>query len=142
MKTFSARKGSVEQKWWILDAAEMPLGRLASRIALILQGKNKPVYTPHIDTGDFVIVVNADKVVVTGRKAQQKVYFRHSGYPGGQKVTTFEELRRKHPDRVIRHAVRGMMPGNRLARAQLRKLKIYTGPEHPHQAQQPQVLAI
>jgi large subunit ribosomal protein L13 len=142
VKTFSAKKGSVERRWWVLDATDLPLGRLASRVALILQGKNKPVYTPHVDTGDFVIVVNAEKVAVSGRKAQKKTYFRHSGYPGGARSVTFDELMSRHPDRVIRHAVRGMLPKNRLARNQLRKLKIYSGPDHPHSAQQPQVLAI
>lgn len=142
MKTFSAKRGSIERRWWVLDATDLPLGRLASRLAVILQGKNKAVYTPHVDTGDFVIVINADKVAVSGRKAQQKTYFRHSGHPGGARSVTFDELMSKHPDRVIRHAVRGMLPKNRLARTQLRKLKIYSGPDHPHSAQQPRVLAI
>lgn len=142
MKTFSAKPSSVVKKWWVVDAADQTLGRLASRLALILQGKHKPIYTPHIDTGDFIIVLNAEKIGISGKKLDQKVYYRHSGYPGGQKATVLSDLLRKNPDRVIRHAVKGMLPKNRLGRAQLKKLKIYTGTEHPHSAQMPQVLTV
>lgn len=142
MKTFSAKPSSVVKKWWVVDAADQTLGRLASRLALILQGKHKPIYTPHIDTGDFIIVLNAEKIGISGKKLDQKIYYRHSGYPGGQKATVLSDLLRKNPDRVIRHAVKGMLPKNRLGRAQLKKLKIYTGTEHPHSAQMPQVLTV
>lgn len=138
MKTYSARKGEVERNWWVVDASDKTLGRLAARIAKVLQGKNKPVYTPHIDTGDFVVVINAGKVRVTGKKNTQKSYHRHSGYPGGARSHTLREMLQKHPDRVIRQAVKGMLPKNRLARQQLRKLKVYAGAEHPHAAQMPQ----
>ncbi len=140
MGTYSAREGEICRKWWLVDASGQTLGRLASRLATILQGKNKPVYTAHVDTGDFIVVVNVDKIRITGRKLEQKEYFRHSGYPGGQKSTLMREMFEKHPDRVLMHAVKGMMPRNRLGRAQLKKLKIYTGAEHPHEAQQPEVL--
>jgi large subunit ribosomal protein L13 len=138
--TYSARAGEIERKWWLVDASGQTLGRLASRLATILQGKNKPVYTAHIDTGDFVVVVNVDRLRISGRKLDQKQYFRHSGYPGGQKSVLMREMFEKYPDRVLLHAVKGMMPKNRLGRAQLRKLKIYTGPGHPHDAQQPEIL--
>ena len=142
MKTYSARKGEVERSWWVVDASDETLGRLASRIAKVLQGKNKPVYTPNIDTGDFVVVINAEKVKVTGRKKSQKSYHSHSGYPGGARSHTLREMLEKHPDRVILQAVKGMLPKNRLARQQLRKLKVYAGAEHPHAAQSPQRLDI
>jgi len=132
--------GEIERKWWLVDASDHTLGRLAARIATILQGKNKPVYTAHIDTGDFIVVVNVDKINISGRKLDQKVYYRHSGYPGGQKSVLMKDMFEKHPERVLMHAVKGMMPHNRLGRAQLKKLKIYTGAEHPHEAQQPQIL--
>ncbi len=132
--------GEIERKWWLVDAADYTLGRLAARIATILQGKNKPVYTAHIDTGDFIVVVNVDKINISGRKLEQKVYYRHSGYPGGQKSVLMKDMLEKHPERVLMHAVKGMMPHNRLGRAQLKKLKIYAGAEHPHEAQQPQIL--
>jgi large subunit ribosomal protein L13 len=138
--TYSAKAGEIERKWWLVDASDQTLGRLASRLATILQGKNKPVYTAHVDTGDFVVVVNVDKPRISGRKLDQKQYFRHSGYPGGQKSVLMREMFEKYPDRVLLHAVKGMMPKNRLGRAQLRKLKIYTGSEHPHEAQQPELL--
>ena len=138
MKTYSARKGEVERDWWLVDASEQTLGRLAARIAKVLQGKDKPVYTPNIDTGDFVVVINAEKVRVTGRKKSQKSYHSHSGYPGGARSRTLREMLEKHPERVIRRAVKGMLPKNRLARQQLRKLKVYAGAEHPHVAQTPQ----
>jgi large subunit ribosomal protein L13 len=138
MKSYMARPLEVERKWYVVDAEGQTLGRLATEIATILRGKNKPQYTPHVDTGDFVVVVNAEKVVVTGRKAEQKVYRRHSGYPGGLKETSYEQLMERRPTEILRRAVKGMMPKNRLARQQLRKLKIYAGPEHPHAAQNPQ----
>jgi large subunit ribosomal protein L13 len=138
MKSYMARPLEVERKWYVVDAEGQTLGRLATEIAYILRGKNKPQYTPHVDTGDFVVVVNAEKVVVTGRKAEQKVYRRHSGYPGGLKETSYEQMMERRPTEILRRAVKGMMPKNRLARQQLRKLKIYAGPEHPHAAQNPQ----
>ena len=138
MKSYMARPLEVERKWYVVDAEGQTLGRLATEIARILRGKNKPQYTPHVDVGDFVVVVNADKVVVTGKKAEQKVYRRHSGYPGGLKETSYEQMMERRPTEILRRAVKGMMPKNRLARQQLRKLKIYAGPEHPHAAQNPQ----
>jgi large subunit ribosomal protein L13 len=137
-----ARPLEVERRWYVVDAEGKTLGRLATEIAKVLRGKNKPQYTPHIDTGDFVVVVNAEKVVVTGRKAEQKVYRRHSGYPGGLKTTTYERMMERQPTEILRRAVKGMMPKSRLARQQLRKLKIYAGPEHPHAAQSPQELEV
>jgi len=137
-----ARPLEVERKWYIIDAEGRTLGRLASEIAKVLRGKNKPQYTPHVDTGDFVVVVNADRVVVTGKKAEQKVYRRHSGYPGGLKTTSYEQMMGRRPTEILRKAVYGMMPKTRLARQQMRKLKIYAGPEHPHAAQNPQRLEV
>ena len=137
MKSYMARPLEVERRWYVVDAEGQTLGRLATEIARLLRGKNKPQYTPHVDTGDFVVVVNAEKVVVTGRKAEQKVYRRHSGYPGGLKETSYERMMERRPTEVIRKAVKGMLPRNRLARQQINKLKIYAGPEHPHQAQAP-----
>jgi large subunit ribosomal protein L13 len=142
MKSYMARPQEVERKWYVVDAEGQTLGRLATEIARILRGKNKPQYTPHVDTGDFVVVVNAEKVVVTGKKAEQKVYRRHSGYPGGLKETSYEQMMERRPTEILRRAVKGMMPKNRLARQQLRKLKIYAGPEHPHAAQNPQRLEV
>jgi large subunit ribosomal protein L13 len=138
MKSYMARPREVERRWYLVDAEGQTLGRLATEIARILRGKNKPQYTPHVDTGDFVVVVNAEKVVVTGRKAEQKVYYRHTGYPGGLKETSYEVMLERKPTEILRKAVRGMMPKTRLGRQQLRKLKIYAGPEHPHEAQNPQ----
>lgn len=138
MKTYHAKPGEVERKWFIIDADGQVLGRVASEAAQILRGKKKPQYTPHVDVGDFVIIVNADKIRVTGNKALKKEYFRHSGYPGGLKSETFQEAMQKHPERVIEHAVKGMLPKNTLGRAQGMKLKVYAGPDHPHAAQQPQ----
>jgi large subunit ribosomal protein L13 len=138
MKSYMARPLEVERRWYVVDAEGQTLGRLATEIARLLRGKNKPQYTPHVDTGDFVVVVNAEKVVVTGKKAEQKVYRRHSGYPGGLKETSYEQMMERRPTEILRRAVKGMMPKNRLARQQLRKLKIYAGPEHPHAAQDPQ----
>jgi large subunit ribosomal protein L13 len=133
-----ARPLEVERKWHVIDADGQTLGRLASEISRLLRGKNKTRYTPHVDTGDFVVVVNAEKVVVTGRKAEQKVYRRHSGYPGGLKETSYEQMLARKPTEVLRKAVHGMMPRTRLARKQFKKLKLYAGPEHPHSAQDPQ----
>jgi large subunit ribosomal protein L13 len=138
MKSYMARPLEVERKWYVVDAEEKHLGRLATEIARVLRGKNKPQYTPHVDVGDFVVVVNADRVVVTGRKAEQRVYRRHSGYPGGMKETSYERMLARKPTEILRKAVYGMMPKSRLARKQFKKLKIYAGPEHPHAAQDPQ----
>jgi large subunit ribosomal protein L13 len=142
VKSYMARPLEVERRWYVVDAEGKTLGRLATEIARLLRGKNKPQYTPHVDTGDFVVVVNAEKVVVTGRKAEQKVYRRHSGYPGGLKTTTYAQMLERRPTEILRKAVKGMMPKTRLARQQLRKLKIYAGPEHPHAAQSPQELEV
>ena len=142
VKTYHAKPGEVEREWLIVDATDMVLGRLASEIAQILKGKRKPQYTPHVDTGDFVVIINADKIVVTGNKPEQKIYYHHSGYPGGIKAETYAKLLARRPEEVLRHAVRGMLPHNKLGRAQLRKLKIFAGTEHPHEAQKPEVLEI
>ncbi|MCY0898404.1 MAG: 50S ribosomal protein L13 [Firmicutes bacterium] len=138
MSTYMARPAEVKRKWYIIDAAGVPLGRVATAAAMLLRGKHKPIYTPHIDTGDYVIIVNADKVILTGRKLDQKIYFRHSGYPGGAKRTVYRQLMLKKPDFVMEKAVRGMLPHNHLGRAMFKKLKVYRGPEHPHAAQQPE----
>ena len=138
LKSYMARPQEVERRWYVVDAEGKTLGRLAAEIAKVLRGKNKPQYTPHIDVGDFVVVVNAEKVVVTGRKAEQKVYRRHTGYPGGLREIGYEQMLVRKPTEVLRKAVYGMMPKTRLARQQFRKLKIYAGPEHPHTAQDPQ----
>jgi large subunit ribosomal protein L13 len=140
MTTYFATHTSRQRDWYIVDADGKNLGRLATRIADTLRGKRKPEYTPHIDTGDFVVVINAEKITVTGNKLEDKRYYRHSGYPGGLRSRSLQEMLDRRPEEVVRNAVRGMLPRNRLARAQLRKLKIYAGPEHPHQAQQPQPL--
>jgi large subunit ribosomal protein L13 len=137
MQTFHAKPGEVERKWVLIDASDQVLGRLSTRIASILRGKNKPQYTPHVDVGDFVVVVNAEKVRVTGTKPRTKSYFHHTGHPGGGLWTPFEKLFKVHPERVIERAVKGMMPRTRLGRQQLRKLKVYAGATHPHAAQQP-----
>jgi large subunit ribosomal protein L13 len=142
MKSYMARPQEVERKWYVIDAEGRTLGRLATEIAKILRGKNKPQYTPHVDVGDFVVVINAERVVVTGKKAEQKVYRRHSGYPGGMKETSYERMMESKPTEILRKAVYGMMPKTRLARQQFRKLKIYAGPEHPHAAQSPQRLEV
>ncbi|HAC65621.1 MAG TPA: 50S ribosomal protein L13 [Cyanothece sp. UBA12306] len=141
-KTITPNLETLDQKWYVVDAADQRLGRLASEIAQILRGKNKPTFTPHMDTGDFVIVVNAEKIRVTGRKSSQKLYRRHSGRPGGMKVETFEKLQARIPERIIEKAVKGMLPKNALGRKLFTKLKVYTGPNHPHQAQQPEELII
>ncbi len=137
MKTWNAKPAEIERQWYVVDAEGQTLGRLATRIADTLRGKRKPSFTPHVDTGDFVIVVNAEKIVVTGNKLQQKLYYRHSGYPGGLRSRPLAVELERRPTEVIRKAVRGMLPRNRLGRAQLLKLKVYAGPEHPHEAQQP-----
>ncbi|HET9964577.1 MAG TPA: 50S ribosomal protein L13 [Rubrobacter sp.] len=142
MKSYMARPLEVERKWYVVDAEGKHLGRLATEIVRVLRGKNKPQYTPHVDVGDFVVVVNADRIAVTGRKAQQRVYRRHSGYPGGMKETSYEQMLARKPTEVLRKAVYGMMPKTRLARKQFKKLKIYAGPEHPHSAQDPQTLEV
>jgi large subunit ribosomal protein L13 len=140
MKTWNAKPGEVERRWYLVDAEGKTLGRLATQIANTLRGKNKPQYTPHVDTGDFVVVVNAEKVVLTGKKLDDKIYYRHSGYPGGLRERTAREQLERRPTEVLRTAVKGMLPKNRLARRQITKLKIYAGPEHPHGAQNPQPL--
>ena len=141
-KTYSTKPTDIERKWYVVDAEDQTLGRLATGIATILKGKHKPVYAPHMDVGDFVIVVNADKVHVTGRKMEQKIYYRHSGYPGGLSEISLRDQLVKHPTRVIERAVRGMLPKNALGRQMLRKLKVYAGPDHPHAAQQPEALEV
>ena len=135
MKTYSPKAKDIERQWWVIDAADKTLGKVATQVANLLMGKHKPIYAPHIDTGDYVVIINAAKVKVTGKKAEQKMYYRHSGYPGGLKSQSFEELFDKEPNRVIELAVKGMLPHNRLGRAMIKKLKIYPGNEHPHQAQ-------
>ena len=142
MKTWNAKPGEVVRRWYLVDADGQNLGRLATHIADTLRGKTKPEYTPHVDTGDFVIVVNADKIAVTGKKLDEKRYYRHSGYPGGLRSRTLREQLERRPTEVLRKAVKGMLPRNRLARAQLTKLKIYAGPEHPHEAQAPTPLKL
>ncbi len=142
MKTYVATPASRERNWLVIDASGKTLGRLATQIADVLRGKRKPQYTPHVDTGDFVVVVNAEKISVTGAKRTEKKYYRHSGYPGGLKQRTLSEMLEKRPEEVIRLAVKGMLPRNRLARKQLTKLKVYAGPEHPHEAQKPQPMEI
>jgi large subunit ribosomal protein L13 len=142
MKTCLPKVNDVQKKWFVVDAAGKTLGRLASQIAAILRGKHKPTYTPHMDMGDNVIVVNAEKIKVTGRKFSQKMYYRHSGYPGGIKETSFSDMIKKKPERVIIIAVKGMLPHNRLGRKILKHLKVYRGPEHDHEAQQPEKLEL
>jgi large subunit ribosomal protein L13 len=141
-KTPLPTQENLDQKWFVVDATNQRLGRLASEIAIVLRGKNKPTFTPHLDTGDFVVVVNAEKAIVTGKKRSQKVYRRHSGRPGGMKVETFEQLQNRIPERIIEQAVKGMLPKNSLGRKLFTKLKVYAGGEHPHQAQQPEALKI
>ena len=140
MKTWTAKPGEVERRWYLVDAEGKTLGRLATQIADTLRGKTKPEYTPHVDTGDFVVVVNAEKIAVTGKKLSDKKYYRHSGYPGGLKTRSLSDMLERRPEEVLRLAVKGMLPRNRLARKQLTKLKIYAGPEHPHEAQNPRPL--
>jgi large subunit ribosomal protein L13 len=140
VRTFTGKTAEIKQEWYVVDAQGLTLGRLAARIAPILKGKHKPTYTPHLDCGDFVIVVNADKLRVTGRKLDQKLYHRHSGYPGGLSTITLRDQLARHPERVLELAVRGMLPKNRLGRRMFKKLKVYAGGSHPHQAQQPKPL--
>jgi len=140
--TYHAKPGEIEREWLLVDATDMVLGRLASEIAQILKGKRKPVYTPHVDTGDFVVVINAEKVRLTGNKVNTKSYYSHSGYPGGLKEVSFQRMLDKHPERIVEKAVRGMLPKNTLGRAMGRKLKVYVGPEHPHQAQKPRQITL
>ena len=142
MKTVSTRPQDVERAWFVIDAESQVLGRLATEVARRLRGKHKAAYTPHVDTGDYIVVVNAEKVRVTGNKATDKTYYRHTGYPGGIKATRFENMIEQHPERVIEKAVKGMLPRNPLGRAAFRKLKVYAGPDHPHSAQQPRPLAL
>ncbi len=142
MKTFLARKETVEPKWYVIDASDQVLGRLAVKIANILRGRNKPTYTPHVDTGDFVVVINANKVALTGKKEEQKKYMFYSGYVGGESYRSIPEMRERRPDFIIQHAVKGMLPKNRLARQMLKKLKVYGGPDHPHESQQPISLSL
>lgn len=138
MKSYIAKPADVERKWYVIDAEGKTLGKVAVEAAMILRGKKKPIYTPHVDTGDYVIIVNAEKVKVTGKKEDQKIYKSHSGYPGGLKETPLRELRAKKPEEIIRHAVKGMMPKGKLGRQMYKKLKVYAGPEHPHAAQRPE----
>ena len=138
MSTFMANKGNIVRKWYILDAAGKPLGKTAATAATLLRGKHKPEYTPHADCGDFVIVINAEKIEVTGKKRKEKIYKRHTGYPGGLREITFEKLQAKKPDEIIRHAVKGMLPKGPLGRQMYKKLKVYAGPEHNHAAQKPE----
>ena len=142
MKTYYAKPSEVQREWLLVDATDMTLGRLASEVAQILRGKNKPTYTPHIDTGDFVVIVNAEKIKIAGAKATDKVYYRHTGYVGHLKSETFTEAMEKHPTRVIEHAVRGMLPKGTLGTQMYKKLKVYAGPEHPHQAQNPRKIEL
>jgi large subunit ribosomal protein L13 len=141
-KTWNAKPGEITRRWYVVDAEGQTLGRLATRIADVLRGKDKPTYTPHVDTGDFVVVVNAEKIQVTGNKLDQKMYHRHSGYPGGLRSRPLREQLERRPTEVIRKAVKGMLPRNKLGRAQIGKLKIYAGPEHPHEAQAPESLSL
>lgn len=142
MRTYVVKESEVTRTWYVVDAAGQTLGRLASAVSQLLKGKHKPTYSPHLDVGDFVILVNADKIAVTGRKMDQKMYYRHTGYPGGLKEINLRDLLKRHPTFAVKHAVKGMLPKNPLGRKMLRKLKVYAGPEHPHQAQQPQVLEL
>lgn len=142
MKTFSAKPAEVSRQWFLIDASNKTLGRLSTEIAHRLRGKHKPEYTPHVDTGDYIIVVNADKVQITGNKAQDKMYYRHTGYIGNLKEINFNDLRESHPERIIETAVKGMLPKNSLGRAMFKKLKVYAGPDHIHQSQQPKLLEL
>ncbi|HHX13420.1 MAG TPA: 50S ribosomal protein L13 [Clostridiales bacterium] len=139
MNTFSAKPHEVERKWYLIDAEGKTLGRLCTEAASILRGKKKPIFTPHVDTGDYVIIINAEKIEVTGRKREKKIYKHYTGYPGGLREVTFEKLQAKKPEEIIRHAVKGMMPKGKLGREMFRKLKVYTGTEHKHAAQKPEV---
>ncbi len=142
MRTYTPKPGDVERQWHVIDATDVVLGRLASQTATLLRGKHKPIFAPHVDTGDFVIIVNADKVALTGSKRESKLAYRHSGYPGGLKAVKYTDLLATHPERAVEKAIRGMLPKNSLGRQMLRKLKVYAGPEHPHSAQKPQTYTI
>jgi large subunit ribosomal protein L13 len=142
MKTYTPKLTEIERRWWLVDASDKTLGRLATEIARILRGKHKPMYTPHLDTGDYVVILNAARVRLTGNKPDQKAYFRHSGYMGGEKFITFKRMIQTHPERVVELAVKGMLPKNALGRQMRKKLKVYPGAEHPHQGQDPQPLEI
>ncbi len=142
MKTYSAKPSDINHEWFIVDAENKVLGRLASDIAQILRGKHKPIFTPHMDTGDYVVIINAEKVRVTGKKEQMKSYFRHTEYPGGTKITMLKNMREKHPERIITNAVKGMLPHTKLGRKIIKKLKVYAGSEHPHEAQNPKKLEL
>ena len=140
MKTYVPKKEDIKRKWYVIDATGKPLGRLATQVATILRGKHKPIYTPYMDTGDYVIVINAEKVALTGGKEDKKVYYKHSGYPGGLKAIPYKKMKEKFPERIIRIAVKGMIPHNSLGRKMLKKLKVYKGAEHPHEAQMPELI--
>jgi len=142
MKTYTPKADDIQRQWWIVDAEGETLGRLATEVARVLRGKHKPMYTPHLDTGDHVIVVNAEKVTLTGKKADQKSYFRHSGWMGGEKEIPFRRMIETHPERVIEQAVKGMLPKNKLGRQMKKKLRVYAGPEHPHESQKPETLEL
>jgi len=142
MKTYTVRQEDIEREWWVVEARDRVLGRLASEVARVLRGKHKPTYSPHLDVGDYVVVVNAREVRLTGRKADTKTYFRHSGYMGGGKEIPFERMLRRYPERVIQRAVKGMMPKNKLGRKMFEKLRVYPGPEHPHESQAPKPLEL
>lgn len=142
MKTTMAKANEVDRKWYVIDAEDKVLGRLATEVATLLRGKHKPIYTPHVDTGDFVIVINADKVKLTGTKWDNKIHASHTGYPGGRREAVYKEIREKHPERVIEYAVKGMLPKSRLGRSMFGKLKVYAGPNHPHEAQKPEVYEV
>ena len=137
MRTYTPKPADVERQWHVIDATDVVLGRLASQVATLLRGKHKPIFAPHLDTGDFVIIINADKVALSGKKLEQKKAYRHSGYPGGLRSMSYGDLMEKHPERAVEKAIKGMLPKNTLGRQMFSKLKVYTGPEHPHQAQQP-----
>lgn len=142
MRTYTPKAGDVTKNWYVIDATDVVLGRLATQVAALLRGKHKPTFAPHVDSGDFVIVLNADKVALTGAKREKKIAYRHSGYPGGLKATNYAELLEKFPERAVEKAIRGMLPKNTLGRDQIKKLKVYTGSEHPHRAQKPQTFEI
>lgn len=141
-RTYMAKDDEVQRKWWVVDASGVPLGRIASRVAHVLRGKHKPAFTPHVDVGDHVVVVNAGEVTLSGRKPEQKKYYRHTRYPGGLKSRSYEELLEEDPEFVVEKAIRGMLPKNKLGRKMVKKLKVYAGPDHPHEAQQPEELEI
>ena len=142
MRTFSPKAGDIQRQWHVIDASDVVLGRLASQTAILLRGKHKPIFAPHVDTGDFVIVINAEKIALSGNKLEDKRAYRHSGYPGGLRSVAYRDLLARHPEKVVEKAVRGMLPKNSLGRQMLRKLKVYAGPDHPHRAQQPTVFEI